>query len=425
MKRHIVFATTAHAINTLKSFQEWRERIELIVPPSLVNKPELKGINFHTPSEKPAEEFGDTTTVLLDDDVTLIDSQLLDFFAQTKTRFVPLNQWVVEMLENPSVLIAPESVRLDICTRCQLNCVYCYMRHDKRETTGTGHVTPLQFEAFLERNPYVRHVEISNSGEPFLHPQMHKIIEIAYKHNVHLTCYNGANFNHVTNKTLEALVDYKFVHINVALDGARQETYSIYRRKGNFNKVVANIKKLNEIKKRKNSDYPKLYWQFIVMSHNYDDVPLAEKMAKELGMTISFRDTWDPNEKRRLEKMLSERRAKHGEEQDPSSKIIEDRKNTFNFWCRELLLHPQINWDGRLLGCCQVYRSDWGVNVFDVGLTEALNSEVYRKTLLALLKAEPLPYSQTPCAACEVRPKTPEEAKNIMARHVLHYGTDA
>jgi len=421
MKRYIVFVASLHAINILTSFRAWREKVKFVISPNLSDELALKGIDVYKSDELTVEMLGDVPIVLLDDDKTFFDSQLLDLFAHCKTRFVTRNQWVIEMLEDPSVLISPASARLDICTRCQLNCVSCYMRRDKRETTGIGHVTPSQFETFLERNPYLRNIEISNSGEPFLHPQMHEILEIAHNHDVTLTCFTGSNFNYVTEQVLEDLVNFRFKTINIALDGASQETYSAYRRNGNFDQVIANIKKLNEIKKREHSNYPKLYWQFIVMSHNYDDVPLAEKMAKELGMIISFRDTWDSNEKSKLEKMLSCRKGEHGEEQEANRQIVTGKKNTFNSWCRDLLIFPQINWDGRLLGCCQVYCSDWGVNVFDVGLTEALNSDVYRKTLLALLKAEPLPYPQTPCATCGVRPKTAEEAENILTRYTHHY----
>ena len=414
MKRYVVFVTTQYAMIILTSFREWREKTEFIISPNHYNEPIFNGIDTYKPDELTPEMFGDAPIAFLDDYATSFDRQSLDYLTKSKTRFVTRGQWVVEMLEDPSVLLTPNSVRLDICTRCQLNCPACYMRIDKKETTGTGHVTPSQFEAFLDRNPFVRNIEISNSGEPFVHPQIHEILEIAHKHDIALTCFNGSNFNHVSDQTLEALVDFDVKQINIALDGACQETYSIYRRNGNFDKVVANIRKLNEIKKRKKSNLPKLVWQFIVMSHNYDDVPRAVKMAKELDMSISFRDTFDLAEKSRLEKMLSEREAEHDEAVARNSKMIEANKSVFYSWCRDLLVYPQINWDGRLLGCCQVYRSDWGVNVFDRGLTETLNSDLYRKNLLALLKAEPLPYPETPCGDCAHRPTTVEEAEYRM-----------
>ena len=421
MERYVIFVTTSYAIRILTSFRQWREKTAFIVAPNHSNEPVFNGVDVYKPDDLTPEMLGDFPIALFDD----AETPIFQLFSQSKSRVITRRQWVIEMLEDPSVQLSPDNARLDICTRCQLNCKSCYMRVDKSETTGIGHVTPSQFEAFLDRNPNVRRIEISNSGEPFLHPQIHEILELAHQHGVSLKCTYGANFNHVTDQALEDLVNYNFEAIYIALDGARQETYSIYRRNGNFDRVIANIRKLNEIKKRKNSDLPKLTWQFVVMSHNYDDVPRAKEMAKELGMSISFRETWDPEERSKLEKALSERKIERCKnDESENAQIVVNNKNTFNFWCRDLLLYPQINWDGRLLGCCQTYRSDWGMNVFDMGLTEALNSDVYRGTLLALLKASPVPYRQTPCYACEHRPKTVEEAESLVAQYVPHAQND-
>lgn len=67
-------------------------------------------------------------------------------------------------------------------------------------------------------------------------------------------------------------------------------------------------------------------------------------------------------------------------------KVIKEKtgKNYMNL-CRQLWEFPVINWDGRLLGCCNVYNKDFGVNVFDVGLKEALNSTEYANAKQMLL----------------------------------------
>ena len=413
-RRHVIFVTDPFSTHLLTSFRQWREKTAFIVSPNLSNDPIFKGIDVYKPDELTPEMLGDYPIALFDDDKSLLPPQLSDFFAENKNRVVTLRQWVIEMLEDPSVQISPERVRLDICTRCQLNCASCYMRTDKRETTGIGHVTPSQFETFLIRNPNVRTIEISNSGEPFIHPQLHEILEIADKYDVTLECTNGANFNYVTDQVLEDLVRYRFKTIHIAIDGASQETYSIYRRNGNFDKVIANIRKLNEIKKRMKSERPELVWQFIVMSHNYDDIPRAKELAKELGMGIGFKETWDSKERNKLKIMLAERKTERDEGDSDNARVPANKKIPSNYWCRSLLAYPQINWDGRLLGCCVVYRSDWGVNVFDKGLVETLNTDLYRKTFLALLKGEAPPYRRSPCYSCKLRPPTPEEAEGVV-----------
>ena len=76
-------------------------------------------------------------------------------------------------------------------------------------------------------------------------------------------------------------------------------------------------------------------------------------------------------------------------------------------------ISPQINWDGRLLGCCQIYRSDWGMNVFEEGYLACLNSEPYRGTLRRILLSDCAEGSM-PCATCRRFPKSAAEKDAVL-----------
>jgi len=104
---------------------------------------------------------------------------------------------------------------------------------------------------------------------------------------------NGVNLNTISDEVAEALVKFKFKHIQVSIDGASQEIYSQYRINGNFDTVIRNIQKINEYKLKYKSKYPELFWQYVLMEHNENDVINAKKIAKMLGMPISFKLTWD------------------------------------------------------------------------------------------------------------------------------------
>ena len=54
----------------------------------------------------------------------------------------------------------------------------------------------------------------------------------------------------------------------------------------------------------------------------------------------------------------------------------------------QMIKSPQINWDGRLFGCCMTYSTDWGKNVFKEGLIESVNSDYYRHAIYKLLGDE-------------------------------------
>jgi len=67
----------------------------------------------------------------------------------------------------------------------------------------------------------------------------------------------------------------------------------------------------------------------------------------------------------------------------------------------QLWKHPQINWDGKVLGCCRNFWGDFGGNAFRDGLTPSLNHEKmsYARDMLEGKKpARP----DIPCTTCEL-----------------------
>src|SRR4051812_19263298 len=88
---------------------------------------------------------------------------------------------------SPAVVSLPEKVTLESTTHCQLRCPSCPTTQGKvGKSLGNGHLTAEAFLAFVQRNPFVRRIELSNWGEIFLNPELKAIIELAPLHNVTL-----------------------------------------------------------------------------------------------------------------------------------------------------------------------------------------------------------------------------------------------
>lgn len=216
---------------------------------------------------------------------------------------------------------------------------------------------------------------------------MSKILIYANEKQIEITIGNGTNFNDVSNEILELLVKTQVKFINISLDGASQEIYSIYRQKGNFDKVINNIKKLNEYKKKYNSKYPELQWQYIIMEHNLKELKRAKNMAKELDMKISY--TYDciknnfaiaESDRERIKEITGLEYLTQTEYNEANDEHIYG-----DYYCYQMLYSPQINFDGRLLGCCLVWDEDYGINCFEEGLVNALNCEKYLSTIKILM----------------------------------------
>jgi len=139
-------------------------------------------------------------------------------------------------------IVKPISIRIDASTVCQLRCPSCPTAAGEiHKNIGSGFLKFEDFKKIIDDNIWIRDIELSNWGEIFLNPDLLKIIKYAHEKNVILRADNGVNLNTVSDEVLEGLVKYRFNSMTCSIDGVSQETYSIYRRNGDFEKVIDQI----------------------------------------------------------------------------------------------------------------------------------------------------------------------------------------
>jgi len=285
-------------------------------------------------------------------------------------------------------LALPRSARLDISTHCQLKCPSCPTAAGLiAEQLGAGFTDATQFEKFVRVNPQIAHIELSNWGEVLLNPDFPAITAIAFRHHVALTIGNGVNLNTAKAEALEALVRDKIRLITCSIDGASQPTYEQYRKGGNFDRVIANVKSINEFKKKYKSRFPILLWQYVVFEHNKHELEMARSLAQSLGMEFYAKISWDSE--------LAPAEANKELYQEQTNKAYMQ-----GYICKQLFSSPQINWDGRLLGCCVNSWGNYG-NLHDNPLAELWNGErlTYARSML-LGQAESR--ADVPCSTCDI-----------------------
>ncbi|MFL6515023.1 MAG: radical SAM protein [Chthoniobacterales bacterium] len=310
----------------------------------------------------------------------------------------------------------PTRVAIEATSVCQLRCPSCPTASgDTKRVLGRGFLDPAEFDKFLSENPPVREVELSNYGEAFLHPRLAQIFEIAANRKVSLTIVNGANLNTVRDGVLEALVKFRVALLSVSIDGASSETYGKYRVGGNYEAVLANIRRINELKKEYNSRFPLLRWQFIVFGHNEHEIPLARKLAADLRMNFALKLPWGNfSPIRNRNQVLAQLGT------DFASRAEYEEKNGEEYLsdiCHQLWDWPHINWDGKLLGCCRNFWGEFGPNVFKEGLSAAMNSDLIRRSR-SMLEGHAPADDESPCATCSVY-ITRRTNKRWLGRHEL------
>lgn len=275
------------------------------------------------------------------------------------------------------------SIRLDVSSICQLQCPCCPQSTGAMQTLGKGFLSFDNFKKLLNKNPEIKNIEISNWGEIFLNPEFNQILAYAHQKGVTLDADSGVNLNTVADETMEALVKFQLHSLRISIDGATPETYQLYRRGGNFNRVIQNIKTINSYKKQYTSRYPLLTWQFVIFGHNQHEIEVAHDMARGLEMDFVIKESWA----RTFSPLKNVRQV---------SKNI--KRDKFSIWCAQFWSNPQIHFDGKLLGCCCNLWGDFG-NVFEEGLKECIESKKYQDVIKMLLGRKNIT-SDMPCLKC-------------------------
>jgi glycosyltransferase involved in cell wall biosynthesis len=297
--------------------------------------------------------------------------------------------------------IRPQKIRLEISSACQLRCPSCpTTTKEALPAIGQGFLELYHFKELINESPWVKEIEISNYGEIFLNPELPKILEAAYINGIKITINNGTNLNHVSHESLEALVKYKVGSLVCSIDGASQETYEKYRVRGNLMRVIEHIKKINFYKEKYHSQTPKLIWQFILFEHNKDEIVKAKEMAQALSMDFQVKTSWDDK--------LAPTTLNHSINSHINLRFIsrnaykkELKQDPYIGICKQLWEEPQINWDGKVLGCCRNFWGDFGEGTFQNGLLKAINGEKISYARLMLKGFLPERVG-IPCTSCEI-----------------------
>jgi len=230
---------------------------------------------------------------------------------------------------------------------------------------------------FNKIKKYAFVVNLYNWGEPFLNKDILKIIEYTKKNKVGVLL--STNLNYMTDELIDSIVKLKLDKIVISLDGASQETYGKYRKGGNFNKVLENLKKIIKKKKELNSNYPRIIWQYLISKKNEKEINKAKKIAEELGIKINFLYLRTSQLIRRKREKLNEKIVKEwvsekfeGAPKEASSTI--NTKGSCVYPSKYLFVNPE----GTTSPCCALYdeKTDFG-NLLNNNLKEVWNNEKY------------------------------------------------
>ena len=183
-------------------------------------------------------------------------------------------------------------IQLDVTSYCNAKCVAC-SRNDADNDNNKQPWLPLQhldielWRKFVkESDGYDLRWLIFNGswGDAGMHPLLPELIEIwAETHpNAHVEiATNGGTHNAEWWKKL-GTYSRKYLKnhdVKFAIEGVNNESHSTYRRSTSFDKIIENAKAFIDAGGWAT-------WIMTVFDHNYEEIPQARQMAKDLGFTV-------------------------------------------------------------------------------------------------------------------------------------------
>ena len=182
----------------------------------------------------------------------------------------------------------PTNYLLDTTNNCQLGCGNCIHTFDKAYAADT--FLPILPGLMKERThdlilkhvaPWAYGADYYNMSEPLLNKYTPAFIREANRRRV--VTRISSNFA-IPSLDTEALIASGLNYLDVAIDGATQETYERYRRGGQLGQVLENVRALVKARDALSSPVPYIRWKFLLFDHNVHETDEATRIARHLGV---------------------------------------------------------------------------------------------------------------------------------------------
>ena len=190
-------------------------------------------------------------------------------------------QYPVRRMPNPRSLM----VRLDLTNKCNLACLPCTLRYNRKASSEEAGEMDLSLFAKTAEQvfPYAAAVALSCEAEPILHSRFLDVLRIVGQHRgpVYKITTNGTLLD---EETTEALLTSGVQELYLSIDGATTTTYERIRRNGSFQQLTEAIGRINQWKAAHGADRhdpPLLQINYTLMHSTLDELPRMVELCRE------------------------------------------------------------------------------------------------------------------------------------------------
>ncbi len=301
----------------------------------------------------------------------------------------------------------PVIAQIEPTSECNLDCEMCIR---KEIGVPIGTMSFENFKIILDKLDSLFKIHLSGQGEPFLNPEIFKMIEYANKRGI--IVYFTTNGTCLTKNVIDKICDVEIGEIGISIDSTNKEKYEKIRKGAKFEKVLENIKNLAlELKKRNRKTIVSI--ASIILKDNIEELSEFVILAKKLGVKkIGFQtmqeksdyiEKYDSKIKLQAVSSLNERlkeninQAKKIAKKEGITLIFDEEKSPGCIWPWRSIY---ITWNGYVTPCCKIldYREPYFGNILKDDFCKIWNGKKYQ-TYRKLLRERKAPVL---CEGCKM-----------------------
>ena len=310
---------------------------------------------------------------------------------------------VVRLPEFPFISVKRRflKVRLDFTSGCNLRCVMC-------PTVAIGdfekHFMPPELFSRIARQvfPRTEHLTIGCGAEPLMSGNLEQYLQQIKSFAIPYTLIIS-NGSLLTEEKANFILDAGINELSISLESADKDTYESIRKGAKFDRLVENLRRLNQLKKERQTERPALAFNVVLMKSSIGGLPSLIDLAKSLeiktlGMAhlIPFKGLDNKEESLWYHQDLANRKIKEAMEYAESAGIGvfcpplfgekaqgDDRRATEKggkgLACVQPWTFMIINSNGKVTPCGWLYGEDAAASFRDHSFRQIWFSDMYAK----------------------------------------------
>ena len=145
----------------------------------------------------------------------------------------------------------PFLAQIEPANNCDLKCSLCIVGQKQLKRTK-GNMSFVNFKSIIDQiEPAIFYLALYNLGEPFLNPDIFKMISYAKSKNIFIRLSTHGDFKN--SETIKNIIESGLDELLISLDCATPSSYLSYKKSDNFRKVINNIELLVSGRKKTKS----------------------------------------------------------------------------------------------------------------------------------------------------------------------------